>query len=149
MLFGFLKLDSMKFFKSAGAIALMLALTSCGGSEPSSTSPVPSAGDSLKSACPEVMDLMSKGGESVAKADKEQNITDPAYLDELGSIVKRLDEIEAGIKSDEEAVLVQNLANGFNKILEEQSNDQAITTETGKIFASAAQEMSSACIKAL
>lgn len=144
---GLLNLDSMKFFKSAVAIALMFVVTSCGGTKPSSSESTPPADDTLASACPEVMDLMSKGGESIAKADKEKNITDPAYLEELDSIVKKLDEIEAGIESEEEAALVRNLSAGFSKILEEQSNDEAITLDTGKMFAAAAQELSSACIK--
>jgi hypothetical protein len=136
----------MTFLKNAAALALLMALTSCGGSSSNSSKPVTPAGDTLASACPEVIDLVKQGADSIEKADKEKAFSDPVYLDKLESIVKRLDEIEAGIGTDEEAAPVQNLANGFAKILEEQSDDQAITLSTGRLFATAAQKLGSACI---
>ena len=136
----------MTFFKAASALALIMTLASCGGSASNSSAPVPPAGDTLASACPEVMELMKQGADGMEKADKEKKFSDPNYLDALASIVNRLDKIEVGIKADDEAVLVQNLANAFAKILEEQSDDKAISQDTGKLAAAAVQELSSACI---
>ncbi len=92
------------------------------------------------------MELMKQGADGMEKADKEKKFSDPDYLDALASIVNRLDKIEVGIKADDEAALVQNLANAFAKILEEQSDDKAISQGTGKLAAAAVQELSSACI---
>ena len=90
-----------------------------------------------------------QGAESIEKADKNKDISGPAYLDELQSIVDRLDKLEKGIKTDEEAAPVQKLANGFAKILEEQSAGQAISVSTGKMFADAAKDLSLTCIASL
>jgi hypothetical protein len=136
----------MTYFKAASVLALMMTLAGCAGSASNSSAPVPPAGDTLASACPEVMELMKQGADGMEKADKEKKFSDPDYLDALASIVNRLDKIEVGIKADDEAVLVQNLANAFAKILEEQSDDKAISQGTGKLAATAVQELSSACI---
>ena len=142
-----LNLDWMAFFKTASALVLMMTLAGCGGSMSSSSTPPPPAGDTLASACPEVMELMKQGADGMEKADKDKNFSDSTYLDGLESIVNRLDKIEVGIKADDEAALVQNLANAFAKILEEQSDGQAISQVTGKLTATAVQELSSACIE--
>ena len=142
----------MAFLKAASALALMMTLASCGGSVSNSSKPVPPAGDTLASACPEVMELMKQGGESIEKAEKEGKLSDPTFLDGLGSVVKRLDEIEVGIKADDEAAPVQNLANAYNKILEDlekQSTDEPISKDTVKLFVEAVKETSSACINSL
>ena len=139
----------MTFFKTVATLALMVTLTSCGGSASNSSKPVPPAGDTLASACPEAMELMKQGAESIEKADKNKDISGPDYLDELQSIVDRLDKLEKGIKTDEEAAPVQKLANGFAKILEEQSAGQAISVSTGKMFADAAKDLSLTCIASL
>ena len=139
----------MAFFKSVAALALTIALTSCGGSEPKSSAPAPAAGDTLASACPEIMELMKKGAEGVEKADKDKNYTDPTYLGDLDTVVKRLEEISGGITVEEDAVVVQNLSAGFNSILGEQTNDQPISADTGATFSTAVKELSAACVKAL
>ncbi len=98
------------------------------------------------------MELMKQGGESIEKAEKEGKLSDPTFLDGLGSVVKRLDEIEVGIKADDEAAPVQNLANAYNKILEdleEQSTDEPISKDTVKLFVEAVKETSLACINSL
>ena len=93
----------MAFFRTAAALVLTIALTSCGGSEPNSTTPAPAAGDTLASACPEVMELLKQGADGMAKADKDKNHTDPTYLGDLDSVVKRLEEIWTRIVTEEDA----------------------------------------------
>lgn len=139
----------MSFFRTAAALALTIALTSCGGSAPESSTPAPAAGDTLASACPEVMELLKQGADGMAKADKDKNYTDPTYLGDLDSVAKRLDEIGTGIVVQEDATLVQNLASGFHSILEEQTNGQDVSPNTVSTFSAAVKELSAACVKAL
>ena len=92
---------------------------------------------------------MKRGADGIEKANKERKISDSAYLDELESVVKRLDEIEAGIKADEDAAIVQDLANAYAQILKEQSDGQEISMATGKTTAKAVKALSVACLKLL
>lgn len=92
---------------------------------------------------------MKKSADAIEMADKDKNLSDPTYLGELQSIVVRLNQIISGIKSDNEAASVQGLADGFAKILDEQTNNQPISLETGKSFATAAKNFGAACITAL
>ena len=139
----------MAFFRTAAALVLTIALTSCGGSEPNSSTPAPAAGDTLASACPEVMELLKQGADGMAKADKDKNHTDPTYLGDLDSVVKRLEEIGTRIVTEEDAALIQNLASGFSSILEEQTNGQDVSPNTVSTFSAAVKELSTACVKAL
>ena len=141
--------DLKIFLNAAFSFTLLAALASCGSSKSGTSKPVLRAGDTLSSACPEVMELMKQGGDGIEKADQEKDFTNPAYLDGLASVVKRLDEIEVRIKADHEAILVQSLANGFAKIIEEHADEQALSDETVKLFVSATREVSAACIDLL
>ena len=139
----------MTFLKAASALALMMALTSCGGFGSNSSRPVPPAGETLASSCPEAMELMKQGAESMEKAMKEKTLSDPAHLDKMKSVVDRLDEIVAGIKTDDDAAPVQALADGYSKILEENSNNQEVTPATGKMLGEAITGLTTACLATL
>lgn len=139
----------MTFFKAAAVTALMIALTSCGGSGTDSSNSAPAAGDTLASACPEVMELMKQAADSLEKAANDKNFSDPAYLDTMNSSVNRLDEIVAGLKTPDQAATVQALADGFSKVIEETSATQDLSPSTGQVVGEAIKELSAQCLASL
>jgi hypothetical protein len=112
----------MNFHKIAGAIILMMALTSCDRPESSSsetTPPVAEATISMEAACTEITQSnVMRSGEIMEEFVKTGNMPDSATLDELQSIIDEIDGIAMRIDSEEEAAKVQELADGIAQLKE-------------------------------
>ena len=138
----------MKFLKAAVAMTLMIALTSCKGSEPNSPEPAPPAAEtiSMETACTEIKPLLSQINETMDTAAKNNaEPDDPAVLEEFQSIADKIAAIGERIETEEGAALAQEIANSYTQMFEGFSKREPPSDSTVKTISQAVDNFVLAC----
>ncbi len=138
----------MKFLKAAVAMALMMALTSCKGSESNSPEPAPPTAEtiSMETACTEIKPLLSQINETMDTAAKNNaEPDDPAILEEFQSIADKIGGIGERIETEEGAALAQEIANSYTQMFEGFSKREPPSDSTVKTISQAVDNFVLAC----
>jgi len=109
-----LKVDSMNFYKTVFAFALMaMALTSCKGSESDSSESAPPAEEtiSMAKACEEIKPLVLEASDLFASPG-------PDFFERINPILDEIDGIADSIETEEGRVAVLDMTQAWDKFIE-------------------------------